>query len=422
MGKTKDGRKIAKKFIAIDIVLILLLGVVALILAIQSFAGGGLFGYGGRIVMSTSMEKNPETDVEAYDIGDIPVRSFVLIKLVPTEKTARERFYAGLREGDVLTFVYKVIGGNVTITHRVHKIERTGGGYIITLRGDNGVSIGTQVIDTADVQSENRVIGKVIYCSPALGVFVCIVREPLFLLSVCIAVLSVVLVKELLGERNLPNKEPLPREGNMKDRAAVILLAIALAVCCFALAMGTTYGLYHETVSTQTHLVAGTLKATLMRHKLTTVNIGEDGNFVRSVDDADKDFSASTQENIFGITQGTLVAPSSSFNVEMSIGNSGNVAFFYYVEVVCNSMISDTTFASMLKISVETEHGERRETLISEGLSLGDDSNGLGTVEAGGSENFTATLEFLDDENNNSVESKFVMFDLRIHAVQKVGA
>ena len=208
----------------------------------------------------------------------------------------------------------------------------------------------------------------------------------------------------------------------MKNRAIVILLAIVLAVCCFALAVGTTYGLYHETVSTQTHLVAGTLKATLVRYKLTTVNLGEGGGFVRSVDDAEKDFSTNTQDNIFGIAQGTKVAPTSSFTAEMRIGNSGDVAFSYYVEVVCNSMISDTTFASMLKVSVQPERGEKRETLVSEGLGLGGENDALGTVNAGSSENFTVTLEFLDGENNNSVESKFVMFDLRIHAVQNVSA
>ena len=208
----------------------------------------------------------------------------------------------------------------------------------------------------------------------------------------------------------------------MKNRAIVILLAIALAVCCFALALGTTYGLYHETVSTQTHLVAGTLKATLVRQKLTTVNLGEGGKFVRIVDDAEKDFSADTQDNIFGITPGTKVAPTSSFTAELRIGNSGDVAFFYYVEVICNSIVSDTTFASLLKISVQPERGEKRETLVSEGLSLGSESDGLGTVEAGGAENFTVTLEFLDDDRSNSVESKFVMFDLRIHVVQNVSA
>ena len=208
----------------------------------------------------------------------------------------------------------------------------------------------------------------------------------------------------------------------MKNRAIVILLAIALAVCCFALALGTTYGLYHETVSTQTHLVAGTLKATLVRQKLTTVNLGEGGAFVRSVDDEEKDFSTDTQDNIFGIAQGTKVAPTSSFTAELRIGNSSDVAFSYYVEVVCNSVISDSTFASMLKVTVQPARGEKRETLVSEGLALGGVSDALGTVEAGGAENFTVTLEFLDDENNRNVESKFVMFDLCIHAVQNVSA
>ena len=85
-------------------------------------------------------------------------------------------------------------------------------------------------------------------------------------------------------------------------------------------------------------------------------------------------------------------------------------------------MISDGDFASMLKITAESEKGERREALLKNGLSLGEGDRGLGEVAAGESETFTVTLEFLNDTNNNKVENKFVMFDLVIHAVQKTSA
>ncbi len=217
MGNTKDGRFVARRLIKLYLVLILVLGVVAAVLAIHAFATRGLFGYSARIVMSTSMEKDSGTDVESYKIGHIPVRSFVLIQLVPTEQEAREAFYAGLREGDVLTFVYRVIGGEVTITHRVRKIERRGEGYVITLRGDNGTSVGSQIVNTAD-PTGGRIIGKVVSCSHALGVCICILRDPLFLLSVVIAALSAVLLQTLLCESDPPHIGRRPSKGGKDEK------------------------------------------------------------------------------------------------------------------------------------------------------------------------------------------------------------
>ncbi len=217
MGNTKDGRAVAENLIKLYLVLILALGVVAAVLAIHAFTSRGLLGYSARIVMSTSMEKNSETDVDGYAIGDIPARSFVLIQLVPTEEGARETFYAGLREGDVLTFVYQVMGGNVTITHRVRKIEQRGGEYVITLRGDNGTSVGPQIISTAD-PAGGYIVGKAVYCSHALGVCVCVLRDPLFLLSVVILVLAAALLLELLNESDPPHIGRVPSKGGKDEK------------------------------------------------------------------------------------------------------------------------------------------------------------------------------------------------------------
>lgn len=206
-------------------------------------------------------------------------------------------------------------------------------------------------------------------------------------------------------------------------RKRTLIIVTAVTICCyFAVVIGISYALYHETISMQNHLVAGSLNASLVRTKLTTINLGSDGNFQTTVDDSPKDFSTGSDDNIFGITQNMKVAPSSKFIAEMSVTNKGDVAFYYYVEVVFNSMISDSTFASMLKFTVSTSKGVTREVLISDGLTLGDDENGLGEVEVGESETFTVSLEFLDSQNNNKVENKFVQFDLRVHVIQKVAA
>ncbi len=204
----------------------------------------------------------------------------------------------------------------------------------------------------------------------------------------------------------------------MKNK--IFALVVAVLVCCFAFSIGATYGLYDETFSMQNHLSAGSLKATLTRQKLTTVNIDSSGELKTSVDDVSKDFTSDTNDNIFGIAEGTTVAPGSSFTAEMNIRNNGNVAFYYYVEVLFNSIVSDPTFASMLKLTAESENHAKQETLIKDGLTLGEDEKGLGTIGSGDSETFTVKLEFLDNANNNKVEGKFVLFDLRVHAVQKI--
>ncbi len=217
MGNTKDGRTVAEKLIKLYLVLIPVLVAVAAVLAIQAFSARGLFGYSARIVLSASMEKNSATDTEEYEIGPIPARSVVFIRLVPAEEGAREAFYAGLREGDVLTFVYRVMGGEVTVTHRVRGIERRGEGYVITLRGDNGASVGSQVINTAD-PAGGYVVGKVVCCSHALGVCVCILRDPLFLLSAVILVLAAALLYAILWESDPPPFGRGPFKGGKDEK------------------------------------------------------------------------------------------------------------------------------------------------------------------------------------------------------------
>lgn len=419
MGITKERSARARKIIRIAILSIFLFCACCVIAASLSLIGGyGLFGYSARIVMSSSME-NTKDEFTDERIREIRIGSFIVIRLVPSEDAARDLFYSEVREGDVLTFGYHVPGGCVQITHRVKKIERNGDGFTITLHGDNGNSTGEQVIDTSDVGSENRIIGKVVYCDHALGVFLCRLRDPPFLLGVCAAMLCIMILCAIRSRRMRQMRlSPSAVEGNMKNR--IFALVLVLVIFCFAFSVGATYGLFDETISTQNHLSAGSLAATLVRQKLTTVNIDASGMLQRTVDEADKNFTADTQDNIFGLTESSTVAPGSSFTAEMNIKNDGNVAFYYYVEVYFNSVVSDQTFASMLKLTAESEKNVKQEAIIKDGLTLGADESGLGTVEAGGAETFTVKLEFLDNANNNKVEGKFVLFDLRIHAVQKI--
>ncbi len=420
MIKTKDGRKFTRSLLKCILIFLLVLLAGGVVMIFFLTGGSGLFGYQARIVMSSSMEKNPQGNVENYAVRDIPAGSLILIKLVPQDEDARGEFYSSLKTGDVLTFSYKVIGGIAVITHRIRSIERGDGGYTIVLSGDNGTNVGTQTIDTSDKQSPNRVIGKVLSKSLFLGALLCVLRQPQYFVAFGMVALAAMLMGTIRSRGGCSfGQNSLRAEGSMKKK--IFVLTVALILCCFALAIGVSYGLYDETVSTPTHLVAGSLKATLERVKLTTYNIGSDGNFTTVVDEKVKDFSAETQDSVFGIAAGTVIAPGSTFTAEMRISNGGDVAFYYYLETFCNGMVSDQTFASMLQLTVSTEEGVTREALLGDGLTESD-GEAVGSVNVGESETFTVTLKFLDDKNNNKVENKFVLFDLCVHAVQKIDA
>ena len=123
-----------------------------------------VFGYQMRVVTSDSMAECELTDVSAYKIKDIPIRSMVFVKVMPDEPAEADEFYRSLKVGDVLTFRY-VYTTQVTITHRITSItEKDTGGFVIELAGDNKNSEDgqlTQIIDTSIPNNTNYVIGKV---------------------------------------------------------------------------------------------------------------------------------------------------------------------------------------------------------------------------------------------------------------------
>ncbi len=167
-----------------------------------------MFGKQMRIIRSDSMAKCEQTDVSGFEIKDLPVKTLILIETVPEDSAAAEVWYADLDEGDVLTFRYKYTE-QVTITHRIVKItEKTGGGYLIELEGDNKASEDalTQIIDTSQTESFNYVIGKVVWANFPLGWLVYALRTPVVVVCLiilpCLIIIAFEIVKivNVLGE------------------------------------------------------------------------------------------------------------------------------------------------------------------------------------------------------------------------------
>ena len=205
------------------VVLAIALFVVVLSIATKKDADGAatVFGKQIRIVRSDSMEKCEETDVSGFDIKDLPIKTLLVIDVVPTDAEEAKEWYKSVREGDVLTFRYKYTE-QVTITHRVIKITEKEGGYIIELAGDNKASEDTltQVIDTSDTESYNYVIGKVVWANFPLGWLVYALKTPAVVTCVIIIPCLIIIVLEIVKIVNVlgdGKREKIKEEAQKKD-------------------------------------------------------------------------------------------------------------------------------------------------------------------------------------------------------------
>ena len=171
------------------------------------------FGYQARIVQSDSMAKSELTDVSNYKIKSIPIKSLVFIQTVPEEEAEAEEWFADLKVGDVLTFRY-VYNGQVTITHRIVKIEeKATGGRILTLEGDNknaSANLSQQILDTSlhfDLTNYNYAIGKVVGQSLFLGFSIYAINTPVGMLCMVIIPCLIIIVMEIIRIVNVLGEE-----------------------------------------------------------------------------------------------------------------------------------------------------------------------------------------------------------------------
>ena len=186
-----------------------------------------VFGRQMRVVLSSSMEKCDATDVSAFEIKDIPVGSMVFIETVPEDKDEAEKWYADLKEGDVLTIKY-VYARQETITHRITGIRQNpDGGYTIRLDGDNKDSDAetlTQEINTSEKLSPNYVVGKVTGQSLLMGMMVTTMKSPVGIVFLAIIPATVIAVFEIMkifrlltAERRLKDKKEIDRQRSELD-------------------------------------------------------------------------------------------------------------------------------------------------------------------------------------------------------------
>lgn len=210
----------------------------------------------------------------------------------------------------------------------------------------------------------------------------------------------------------------------MSRRKRSILMSVMTMMLCLTLVAGGTYALFTDEASLSTHLEAGKLDITLKRTYLESKVLNDSTGFLDDVtDNRIIDFSHTSPENVFGVTNETLIVPCTSFTATMQIENHSDVAFGYWVEVKLDTKASDLTsdiLARQLMIRIDLGEGVYYEQKLSDGLTVGEGTY-IDVLAIGETDEFKVTMTFIDDSSiNNSAMNKNVDFDIVVHAVQVV--
>ena len=213
-----------------------------------------------------------------------------------------------------------------------------------------------------------------------------------------------------------------------KTKRRSLVMSVLMMVLSLALVASGTYALFSDQVKMTHHLQAGELDITLVRTNLTTKALDPVTGYMKSSskdDVPEKDFSNPNGENVFGITDKTLIVPLSSYAATMKITNNSDVAFGYWLEIVFDDTV-DLTLAEQLKITVTTvdESKSISKMLNTSAGLIGAEADPVGVLAKGGSALFTVTVEFcdLDHSVNNNAKGTNFDFDIIVHAVQVTDA
>ncbi len=208
-----------------------------------------------------------------------------------------------------------------------------------------------------------------------------------------------------------------------KKLRTLLMCTLSIMLCMATVVVGT-YALFTDKVTLNNHLQAGTLEISLVRTKLTKTELTERGYLKTNTVTTPTNFSSTntTNENVFGITDGTLVVPGSSYQADLKLTNGGSVAFTYLVELKIIEGGS-TALADQLIITA----GKSEATATPKKLS--DVANALIFQDElavnDPAVNFFVKVEFVNDtetDANNKAKNGEVKFDIVVSAFQKTTA
>lgn len=206
-----------------------------------------------------------------------------------------------------------------------------------------------------------------------------------------------------------------------KSKVRTLLIACVMIMLCTAMIIGGTFALWSDNKTITNHLSAGTLNVSLTRIGHTKKTLDENGYLkTNEVTNENVDFSASTTENVFGLSEGEVIVPCASYEARLKLTNSGDVAISYGIAIQLGTC--DTELKSQLKVSVKIGDGAWTTKSLSE-ITTG--TLAIVTDQAltkNAAQEFSVKVEFADAENNNAAKGQEANFDLLVTAIQKTNA
>ena len=208
-----------------------------------------------------------------------------------------------------------------------------------------------------------------------------------------------------------------------KRKLRAVLVSALMIMMCTVLLVSGTYALFSSGAKVENHLQAGTLQLKLERTHLEKYRLDEVTGYQKAEEDNTlKDFSVPNTQNVFGIGENELVAPTSSYEATMKLSNNGSVAFDYKVCLKLTSVSNE--LAKQMKVYVD---GVATGKYLSDYIQDGD-GNLVEIVSGKMAKNdaakvFKIKIEFENittDETNNKAQNLEVKFDMIVTAVQRV--
>lgn len=229
----------------------------------------------------------------------------------------------------------------------------------------------------------------------------------------------------------------------MSKRFRTMVLALISLMCCIAVIAVGTYALFTDEVTVENHLKAGELKVTLKRTELVWNKLDSQGYLASNASNPDRTIidytdTNTNDENIFGLDNGEVVVPQSSYKAKMEVTNGGDVAFGCWFQTKIMEG-SNTELAQQLVMKITTiENGQSvvRTATVKDGFTVGSKTDAV-KVPANTNSTMTFWVEiyFADSDNatdiediedltngaefdNNDAMNDTIKFDLIVSAVQ----
>ena len=235
------------------------------------------------------------------------------------------------------------------------------------------------------------------------------------------------------------------------NRMRSLAVSGAVVLLCMTIIVGMTWALFTDTEKLDNHLQAGDLDITLKRIGLTKTVLNSTGyldrnKVIQTGANPPVDFTNTStfsyDKNVFDIKEDEVIVPGSEYTATMRIENHSDVAFGYWIEIVCTDSVNGVDLSDQVYVTVDSvKANDNVPAKVSAGLKVGSETdfiNVLGTkkdpnaAEDFNSDTFTVTVHFKDEgfkfengvlsSDNDSAMNENIKFDLIVYAVQVTDA